>query len=392
MEVVKFFSFKTEGIYYRPLSVQLVTFLARGIFGLRPAWFHLIGLILHLLAVAVVYKLIKKLTDDDRLALVGGVFYGVHPVHFMSIFWWAEVSMVMAPLFAFLALLNWLNNKQGKFLLFLLLGLLSNELAISVVGIAWLLRRDLRKLIPAGLMGGVIVGGRWLIAPPFLGAEYGLKFSLQLALANLRWQIIRAVGFIEGFWGQLSSPLVVMSVIFISLAAVWLIGMGGGRKIKLTPLFFLGLAWFGLAVMPVVFLQHHQSPIYQIIGLPGFFLALSQILKPQSDKLVTVWLGLFVLGSLLGIRGMEKYHWVTLRAKEANYYIDKLEQRQAKDGEAVVFINSQPEASTRAYFALGAGNGVKVWFGDKTQVYFEDFGLPGDLLVKTHYITSNFSP
>ena len=60
MEVVKFFSFKTEGIYYRPLSVQLVTFLARGIFGLRPAWFHLIGLILHLLAVAVVYKLIKK--------------------------------------------------------------------------------------------------------------------------------------------------------------------------------------------------------------------------------------------------------------------------------------------------------------------------------------------
>ena len=108
--------------------------------------------------------------------------------------------------------------------------------------------------------------------------------------------------------------------------------------------------------------------------------------------MVTAWLGMFVLAATLGIRAMENYHWVVQRAKEAQYYINKLENKQIKEGEALVFINSQPESSTRAYIALGAGNGIKVWFGNEVKVYFEDFGLPGDLPVKTHYVVSNFSP
>ena len=96
--VLDFFRFRAEGIYYRPLSIQLVTWLTRSVFGLRPFWFHIIALAGHVGAAFVVKKMIHKLTDNEDLGWWGAVFYGVHPIHFMSLFWWAEVSMVMAPL------------------------------------------------------------------------------------------------------------------------------------------------------------------------------------------------------------------------------------------------------------------------------------------------------
>src|SRR3989344_4937246 len=193
-EVINFFKFKTEGIYYRPVSVQLITWLTKGVFGLRPFWFHAAAVLMHFWTTVTVKKIIDKLTGSKDLSWWGAVCYGVHPIHFMSLFWWAEVSMVMAPLFSFLAILAWINKKYIKFSLWFGLALISNELAISVIPIALLLRQKLMKLIPVGLVAALVIGGRWLLAPPSLGTEYGLKFLPQVALTNLRWQVIRALG------------------------------------------------------------------------------------------------------------------------------------------------------------------------------------------------------
>lgn len=382
--IIDFFKFKTGGIYYRPLSVQLVTFITRSIFGLRPFWFHLIALGFHLGATLVIKKIIDKLTGNKDLGLWAAVFYGVHPIHFMSLFWWAEVSMVMAPLFSFLAILAWLNQRYVRFSLWLLLALLSNELAISVIPIVLLLKPAWKKLIPVGLIGLVIVGGRWLIAPPALGTEYGMQFSPQVALSNLRWQLIRTVGFPEGWAGQWQLWQTKLAVSFISVSAlIMLIGViKSGFRLK-----WVGLGWWLAALLPVVFLERHQSPIYQIIGLPGLILAISPWLKPSLWKYVGV--AVFVAGAFWGIRAMERYHWVTVRAREAEYYIKKIQNKNVQDGDTVAFINKTPESSLRAYVALGAGNGIKVFFGNETKVYFEDLGIP-NLNLQTHYVVSDF--
>src|SRR3989338_4119033 len=60
--IIDFFKFKTEGIYYRPLSVQFITWLAKTIFGLRPGWWHLVALVMHFGATVTVKKIIDKLT------------------------------------------------------------------------------------------------------------------------------------------------------------------------------------------------------------------------------------------------------------------------------------------------------------------------------------------
>lgn len=384
-DLVGFFGPDKAGIYYRPISVQLITWVSRAIFGLRPIWFHALALSLHVGTALVVFKLLRRLIDK-RWARLGSIIYAVHPVHFMSLYWWAEVSMVLTPLFSFLALYDWLSGKQKRFLIWLVLALLSNELAVAIIPIAWLLRRDWKRLIPAGLIALAIVGGRWWVQPPSLGTEYGMKFLPQVAGANLRWQAIRALGLPEGFGGQWQFWQTKLAVGFISVSGVMmLIGVIKSRfKLK-----WVGLAWWLAALLPVVFLEHHQSPIYQIIGLPGLILAISPWLKLSRWKYVGVTM--FVAGAFWGVRAMEQYHWVTQRAREAKYYIEKLQAKQIKNGETVVFVNSQSESSTDAYLALGAGNGVKVFFGEETKVYFEDFGIPNlDPQAKTYYVVSDF--
>ena len=384
--IIDFFKFKTEGIYYRPLSVQFITWLAKTIFGLRPGWWHLVALVMHFGATVTVKKIIDKLTGSKNLGWWGAVFYGVHPVQFMSLFWWAEVSMVMAPLFSFLAILAWLDQRYVKFSLWFLLALLSNELAISVIPIVLLLKPVWKKLIPVGLIGLVIIGGRWLMAPPALGSEYGMQFSPQVALSNLRWQLIRAVGFPEGFAGQWQLWQTKLAVIFMALSSLLLLAGMIKSKFKLR---WLGLGWWLAALLPVAFLERHQSPIYQIIGLPGLVLAISPWLKPSRWKYVGVVM--FMAGAFWGIKAMERYHWVTTRAREAEYYIKKIQGKNVQDGDTVAFINRTPESSLRAYIALGAGNGVRVWFGEEIRVYFEDFGIPNlDPQAKTHYVVSDF--
>lgn len=382
--IIDFFKFSTGGIYYRPLSVQLVTFITRSIFGLRPFWFHAVTLVMHLGASLAAYRLLTRLIER-RVAKIGSLVYAIHPVHFMSLFWWAEASMVLAPLWSFLALTAWLDKKSWQFLGWLILALLSNELAVAVIPIAWLLRRSWKKLLPAGLIVVAIIGGRWLAQPPSLGTEYGMKLNLAVAVANLRWQAVRAMGFPEGFGGQWQLWQTKLAVSFIAVSGLLLLMGMIKSKFKLR---WLGLGWWLAALLPVAFLERHQSPIYQIIGLPGLVLAISPWLKQKSWVYagVAVW----VIGAFWGIRAMNQYHWVTQRAGEAQYYIEKLQAKQVKGGGTVVFLNSWPESSTQAYIALGAGNGVRVFFGEKTRSYFEDLGLPGDLPAKTHYVVSDF--
>ena len=148
----------------------------------------------------------------------------------------------------------------------------------------------------------------------------------------------------------------------------------------------MGSLWFGLALVPGLFLEHHQSPIYGVICLPGFFLMMSGWLRP---KWATVWIMVFTIGAFFGIRAMEQYHWVTRRAREAEYYIEKLQAKKIQEGDRVVFINNtKPESSLRAYFALGGGNAIKVFFGQNTEVFFEDVT---DMPAKAaHYVVSGF--
>lgn len=387
--VSDFFSFfvpVNTGIFYRPLSIQIFTWISRMIFGLNPFGYHAVALVFHLANVFLVYKILKKLTKYKLLSLLATSIYGFHPSHFMSIFWIAEFSMVLAPFFAFLAINDYLNNRLIRFNIWIVFGLLSNEL-VSVVplvlGTYLLLKQmwlKLVKLIPAVIAVLVVYWLRFIVVPASLGSEYVLSFSLLTLWKNFRWHIIRAVGLPEGFLAYLNMLEIKINIIALLLFVGVLIWIGiFGQKSRLrrlnVKLFGFGLVWFFLGILPVSFLDHHQSPIYQVIGLPGILLSLIVVMNRIKIKPLTlvVMAGLFFISSFWGVRAQEKYHWASKRAKIAHYHIKKLADHDLKEGHTVVFLNTVPESSRQVYIAMAGESAVKVFYGEKINVLFEDF-------------------
>ena len=388
-DFLRFFVPVSTGIFYRPLSVQIYTWLSRLLFGLNPLGFHLLALGFHLFNTYLVYLLFKKLLQSEKLSLLGAFFYGVHVSHFMSVFWPAEFSMVLAPFFVFLAINAFLDQRYYRFWLWAFLGLLSNELASTVpliLGLYIVFLRQwtrLKWLVPPalGVLGLFVL--RFILFPASLGSQYVLSFSLATFLRNLRWYALRAVGLPEGFLAflQLSSVrLALVALVLAALAVLFLVWSNRGQTLKTAftsrfSLAIFGALWFTVAVLPVGFLRQHQSPIYQIIGLPGFFLMLAAFLpKLKSFNLsLLVFTGFYFVASFWGVRAQNQYHWVTKRARLAKYHIEKLNHHQPGPQDVVAFLNTSPQSSTQAYLAMAGDKAVKVFFGDGIKVEFEDF-------------------
>ncbi|RMG61146.1 MAG: hypothetical protein D6715_14250 [Calditrichaeota bacterium] len=135
--------------YYRPLT-ELSLHLDRLVWRMHPFGFHLTNLVLHL-AGTVLLLWVGVQLGLNRMALsLAGLVFLVHPVHGPAIFWISGRTDLLCTLFYLLALGVFLARltgprrfHRGVSLLFLLLALLSKEMAVSfplVAGAAtWLL-------------------------------------------------------------------------------------------------------------------------------------------------------------------------------------------------------------------------------------------------------------
>src|SRR3990167_9048037 len=382
-DVWKFFIPVKTAIFYRPLSVQLSTWLFVYIFNLKFFWFHAVALTMHVVNVVLVYKLLSRFVKHYRLAYLGAFIYGVHPVHFMSLFWMAGFSMVLAPLFAFAAMLAFVDKKHGWFLVWFTLGLLSNELVIMVPFIL-MLQRKTRWLIPAFVAAGALMVLRFLLVPVSLGSEYVMSFSPVTWVINLRWQVMRSMGLPEGFRAYLNWPSIQLAVIFLSgFWAIWL------SSVQIKKRILLGIGWYVLSLMPVLLLVHHQSPIYQIIGLPGFILVIMLLGEKAVESRLKfgILAGVFFVGAFWSVRAMNDYHWVTKRARIARYHIEKLQTHNPPPNSSIIFLNTVPGSSQEVYMALAGDHAVKALFGNSYQALFEDFN-PGAYPPNAIYILS----
>ncbi|MEE8484075.1 MAG: tetratricopeptide repeat protein [Nitrospinota bacterium] len=81
--IPSFFTESTAGLY-RPMRTVLYAF-GYAAFGLNPGLYHLFGLILHIAASILVYRLIALLVKSDNAALFGALVFALHPVHIEKI-------------------------------------------------------------------------------------------------------------------------------------------------------------------------------------------------------------------------------------------------------------------------------------------------------------------
>lgn len=257
--------------YYRPLNraSYLVDHL---LFGMRPAGFHAVGVLLHAANAALLFVLARRLGAGQPAALAAGALFAVHPVTSEAVNFISGRNNLFALLFALLTVLFWLdavaqNSARKAWLsgLALLLGLASKEqaaMSVAVMAACAALgipeRRALRDLVPRALPHALGCGTYLVLraialhgAPP--GTPHGAP-DLYARLALNLYTIPRyaaLVVFPSGltpFHEVPASPLRAWWIVPLWLGALalvaWAVRRGGaaGRA---------GLVWLVLNALPI---------------------------------------------------------------------------------------------------------------------------------------------
>ena len=281
---------------YYPM-VHTSYWLEYHLWGLNPAGYHLVNVLLHATSALLLWRLLARLGLPGAWA--AAAIFAVHPVHVESVAWITERKNVLSGVFYLSALLAYLrfgfepgettprNTRRrwyGLSLLLFLAALLSKTVAGSlpaaVLLILWWKRgrirwADVYPLVPffvlaiaLGLLTATMEkhhvgaqGGEWnfspadrcLIAGRALWFYAGkLVWPTYLTFIYPRWQID------SGSWWQYLFPGMALAVI----AMLWLLGRRIGRGPLAAVLFFAGtlvpaLGFFNVYPMRYSFVADH---------------------------------------------------------------------------------------------------------------------------------------
>lgn len=257
------------GNYYRPIVLVWLR-LNYFLFGLHPAWWHLMTVLAYLGAVGVVYWLARRLLHDRITAGVAAMIFGLCPLHIETAAW---ISGVTEPLLALLFIPSFVfylksrNTEQGTS------GVKSERLkwlaASLVFFAAALFVKETAVILPAIIVAYELICGNNLPS-----AEDTRTTSLAMKLKSFLSHSIRAIGHIVPFAVLTLGFLFVRSLViggFIHAPArvPW--------KASLLTIPSLLFAYVKLMLWPVGLSEFYDTPYVQTPGLTTFFLPLAAI-------------------------------------------------------------------------------------------------------------------
>jgi len=148
--------------FYRP--VQTLSYIAAfQVGGLAPWPFHLINILFHILASALVYLICLELKIPSTAAVIGAAIFATHPVHTETVAWAAGTPDASCAVFYFLALLFWLkfmSTTQRKWqwlaAVSFLAALFSKEMAVTLPAIVLLIMFKDGRIARDGVKKGVL--------------------------------------------------------------------------------------------------------------------------------------------------------------------------------------------------------------------------------------------
>ncbi len=140
-----------QSAYYRPLQ-DVWLWLNYQLFGFAPAGWHLMMIAVHLIAVWLVFRIARELTDSRWTPIIAATLFGVLPVHAQAVVWPTAIPLPMSAVFMLAGFLCFIRSERdthvSKILapLFYAMALLSHESAAAfpliVMAYVVLLQRD----------------------------------------------------------------------------------------------------------------------------------------------------------------------------------------------------------------------------------------------------------
>ncbi len=383
--------------FYRPLGTQLYYYLSRLLLGLGSAPFgmHILMLLIQSFSAYNVYRLTQKMTRDSRLAVLTGVIYATSAVHFLSLYYIAATQQLLAALFALLAINDYLDQKRVRSAIWFAFALTSKEVAI-VAPIIMLLaearmkgisirkwKKIILNLLPLGIVG-IGYAAIKIFGGLHVQSEYHLIFNGSV-ISTLRWYYLFGYGapeelvayglprmavdvgkYIHDYAWQgivtIVIPCLFATFVLIRLTLA-MVGKGVARKSV-----GIYLAWFLLALAPVLFLENHRYPHYVDLALiPLILLALEKLSKHAQLILAAI----LITVSLCSLNLSERVHWTTGRAVMAERARTKLDWDTICRHNSVIFMGSENHPRELSY-TLSLANGPRVICNNRAlKVYYQ---------------------
>src|SRR5574340_488152 len=100
----------TEPFLSNYAPVHLLSYSADYFFwGLNPAGYHLMNLVLHAANVLLAFAVIKRISRRNDVAVISSILFAIHPINVENVAWVSERKTLLSAFFTFLALLSYLK-------------------------------------------------------------------------------------------------------------------------------------------------------------------------------------------------------------------------------------------------------------------------------------------
>ena len=147
--------------------------LEHALWGLNPAGYHWVNILLHAANALLVWRLLRRLGVPG--AWLAAAIFALHPVQVESVAWVTELKNVLSLFFFLLALLAWLEfveERSGRSWRFYVLALIFHALALftkttactlpaALLLMLWLQRKPINWLRLAQMVPFLVLGRAW---------------------------------------------------------------------------------------------------------------------------------------------------------------------------------------------------------------------------------------
>lgn len=365
--------------FYHPVTWISLMFDA-SLFKASAGGYHTTNLVLHLVNVALVFRIIQKLTGSAVSASFAGVVFAFHPVNVETVCWISERKGLLGTAFMALAFLGYISYRERpgfirylNVFLLLLLSLASKPVALCLPIIFllydWVANRRARdtnvcagKTTVLNKVPFLAICALWVILT-FIAennAHALVSFENRALSERLQWVPAALSRYVVNMFFPFpySIPYIRMGGVsylelFSALGALTLLTLFGVAQLRShgNPLFLFGFAWFVIALLPISGIVqigvHALADRYLYPAELGFLLAIVSLrafernptARAISFCILAGILAVWTTNRILKWRNAETLFSESVSQSEDNFIahlclayvkIDKKEWREAK--------------------------------------------------------------
>ncbi len=256
------------GGFFRPLSSFSLWFDDR-LFGTAAWGYHLVNVVLAMLAAALVALLARRLAPSAPAwaAAASGIAFALMPAHAEAVEWVACRSDLLAAVFSLGALVSGLRGGWRMAAGLTALGLAAKESALMVPVVLGLLalggERTGRATLASGIAAALMVGLRGFVlgtvvggygtsfATATLSRNLGLYFAKALLPTSVQEALLSPAASVVGWVLSHPLPVALAVVVLVALGLLRLRTRMGRRGKRLAGLLFLGFFALALPALPL---------------------------------------------------------------------------------------------------------------------------------------------